>query len=679
MSRILAIDDNPDNLITVSALLKLFLPGSEILTAQSGKEGIQQATSEQPDTILLDIHMPEMDGFEVCKHLKDKTETAHIPIIILTAIRTDSKSRVKALELGADAFLTKPIDESELAAQVKAMLRIKQAEDTLRNEKNTLEELVAQRVNDLSIANKQLIMEMEEREKAQADARMKSKAIENSLNGFDIVNEKGVFIYVNKAYVDMWGYDDAEEILGTSPDSHCLDPSLPNQLIQTLKEKKECKLEFTAKRKDGSTFEVLMYARLSYDENGEEIYPTTSIDITDQKNAQKERVLLQKQLIQAQKMEAVGALAGGIAHDFNNILYPILGYAELLKEDFQAEGTQNESVHEILQAALRAKALVKQILAFSRQDDLQIRPIKIQPIVKEVLNLVHSIIPSTISIEASIDKTCRPIMADPTQIHQMIMNLVTNAYHSMQETGGMLWVNLKNIDISTAVYKDRRMMPGKYTCLKIKDTGTGIKPDIIDNIFNPYFTTKGLDKGTGLGLSVVHGIVKNSQGEIFVKSTPSKGTCFEIYLPAIKEKTHLVSKNKMNIPKGTEHILLVDDEKHVSLIEARMLERLGYQITEINDSNKALELFSKHPNRFDILITDLTMPGLTGTQLSKRILKINPEFPIIMATGFSENMNEDSAKKLGIRAFLLKPIIISDLAQTVRKILDSPLTSHKKS
>ena len=670
MNRILAIDDNPDNLITVTALLKLFIRDCEVITAFSGTEGIWKAKSEQPDIILLDIQMPGMDGFDVCKDLKENDETTHIPVIMLTAVRTDSKSRVKALEIGADAFLTKPIDESELAAQVKAMLRIKKAEDRLRNEKQDLEQIISLRVNDLSIANEQLRMEMEEREKAQAQIRLKTNALENSLNAFDIVDKDGIFIYVNKAYVDMWGYESADEIIGTSLTGHFHDPSALDRIIEVLKDQKECRLEFTARKKDGSTFEVLTYVRLTHDENGQEIYASSSIDISEQKAAEQTRKILEKQLRQAQKMEAVGALAGGIAHDFNNILSPIIGYAEILKEDINENSLQADSIQEIYSAALRAKKLVRQILTFSRTMDQEIKPVKIQHILKETLNLTQSIIPSTITIEKKIDTQCRPTSADPTQIHQMIMNLITNAYHAMQKTGGTLSIILSEITSHTELFKNKQMVPGTYLCLKVKDTGVGIEKDILHNIFDPYFTTKGVDKGTGLGLSVVQGIVKNANGEIFVESTPQKGTCFEIYLPVLKETKPEQFHTHPPLSRGREHILLVDDEDYIIRIETKMLERLGYQITSTTDSAQAFELFAARPDRFDILITDMTMPGMTGVELSKRVLEITPGFPIILCTGFSENMDESTARQIGIRALLMKPIILSDMAGAVRKVID---------
>jgi CheY-like chemotaxis protein len=304
--------------------------------------------------------------------------------------------------------------------------------------------------------------------------------------------------------------------------------------------------------------------------------------------------------------------------------------------------------------------------------DHEVKPIKIQPILKEVIQLSHSIIPSTITIKSDIDRSCSPILADPVQIHQMLMNLITNAYHAMIETGGTLSIHLTASKPGNGILKNKKIPAEEYICLKIKDTGIGIAKDILPNIFDPYFTTTGNDKGTGLGLSVVHGIVKNTRGEIFVHSVPEQGTCFEIYLPVIEDTLSEAAAAPLDIPKGSERILLVDDEFHVTKIETRMLEHLGYQVTTSNDSKEALDLFLSQPDRFDILITDLTMPGLNGAQLSKKILEDCPDFPIIMCTGFSETLDEKTAKALGIKSFLMKPVILSDLAHTIRKILDTP-------
>jgi len=670
MKRILTIDDTPDNQVTVKALLGHAIPDCEVISASSGEEGLHKAIIEKPDTILLDIHMPGMDGFETCRELKQIRETARIPVIMLTAIRTDSASRVRALDLGADAFLTKPIEESELVAQVKAMLRIKQAEDRLRHEKEDLEKLVAQRLTELRIANEQLLMEMDERQLAQSELEIKSSAIENALTGFGILNGRERFIYVNKAFIRMWGYDDGARAISAPLADYCLDPGILDQVRQALSAKGECKIEFTAKQRGGTTFEVQMYIHRSWDGEGKVIYPATCIDITDQKKTQAEKKKLEKQLIQSQKMEAVGSLAAGIAHDFNNILSPIIGFSELLKEDIPDDSPMIESAREIFNAASRARSLVKQILTFSRQMDHEVRPIKIQSILIEVINLTQSVIPSTIAIIDDIDKTCKPILADPTQLHQMIMNMITNAFHAMETAGGILRIRLGPVHITKTVHRGRPMTPGEYNCLTIADTGTGISKEILSNIFDPYFTTKPVEKGTGLGLSVAHGTVKNAHGEIFVESEEGKGTTFDIYLPVRQEKPEAFVLKPRALPGGKEHILLVDDEPLVSNVISQMLQRLGYEVTSINDPRQALETFRNTSGTFDMLISDLTMPGLTGDQLAEKILALDPDLPVLICSGYSDALSESQIEKIGIKALVMKPVVLPELSRTIREIFD---------
>lgn len=670
MSRILAIDDNLDNLITLQAMLKLLIEDCEIFTATSGRQGIEMAMEEQPDTILLDIHMPGIDGFETCRLLKQNSSTSHIPVIILTAISTDSKSRVKALELGADAFLSKPINETELAAQVKAMLRIKLAEDSLRDENQYLENLVAHRVRDLKSANMRLNEEITKRKLAQYELAMKADAIENSLNAFNIVDMTGKFMYVNKAYVQMWGYDSPEEIIGSSQRNHFVDPDVWHQITSVAKRKGKHKLECKAKKRDGAAFEILCFFHLVHDEDGEELYSATSIDITEQKKAQQEKQKLEKQLLQAQKMEAVGVLAGGIAHDFNNILSPIIGYSEMLKEDIPPANPFRDSVDAILVAAEKARDLVKQILTFSRQMDQEIGPIAVQTVLKETIKLSKSVIPKSISIKDDIDPDCGSVLADSTQVHQMIMNIITNACHSMGEQGGTLSFEYKEVEIDNPHFNNRTVMPGTYSCLKISDTGVGIAEGDLPRIFDLYFTTKDLGEGTGLGLSVVHGIVKNIKGEIFVESTRGEGTSFEIYLPVHTERHNDEALSLNDKPNGTEKILLVDDEPHVRNVETRMLEKLGYEVNSQADPLKAFELYTSQPGYFDLLITDLSMPQIGGIQLARKVLNHDPRFPVILCTGFSDRIEEELVYNIGVKAVLMKPIVLSELAQSVRRVLD---------
>lgn len=387
---------------------------------------------------------------------------------------------------------------------------------------------------------------------------------------------------------------------------------------------------------------------------------------------------LEKQLQQSQKMEAIGNLAGGIAHDFNNILFPIIGMSELMMDDLPVGSLEMEHANEINKAAHRAKELVSQILAFSRQSDQGKIQVRFQDVLKEVLKLCRSSIPANITIEQEIQQNCGPVLGNATQLHQIGMNLITNAYHAIQEKNGTIKVALEEIKIDRINFNNTTIHPGKYVLFTVSDDGIGMSEEIKNKIFDPYFTTKEQGKGTGLGLAVVYGIVKASGGEIEVKTEIGSGTTFRIYLPLINDSENKGSvKVEKKIERGHERILLVDDEAAVAGIEHRMLERLGYQVTSLTSSLDAVALFRSNPDVFDIVITDMTMPNMTGDQLSNEILSIKPNMPIIICTGFSERINKEQAESFGIKGFLMKPVLKSDLAQEVRSVLDkSKRTEH---
>lgn len=380
---------------------------------------------------------------------------------------------------------------------------------------------------------------------------------------------------------------------------------------------------------------------------------------------------IESQLLHAQKIEAIGALAGGIAHDFNNILFPVLGFAEMLKEDLPENSAFHKNVDEILAGAVRAKELVKQILTFSRQAELDIKPLKSHLIIKEVAKLIRAIIPTSIEIKKFIDAKTLPILADPTQIHQVAMNLITNAYQAMQEPGGVLTIRLQNIEDDDIPTPDLTLGSGPHVLLSIGDTGTGIDKITLERIFEPYFTTKPKGKGTGLGLSVVHGIVTGYGGEIKVTSSPEHGTRFDVYLPAIKTDMNSVQHHDIQqTPTGNERILLVDDEKSVLIVERMILERLGYTVECKDSSSDALEAIKINPGAFDLVISDMTMPDMTGDQLAQKIMEIKPMLPIIICTGFSVRISLENLRSIGVKDLLMKPIIKAKMATTVRKVLD---------
>ena len=386
-----------------------------------------------------------------------------------------------------------------------------------------------------------------------------------------------------------------------------------------------------------------------------------------------ERVHLESQLRQAQKMEAIGTLAGGIAHDFNNILASIIGYTELAMINRNKANLQGGNLEQVLRACERAKNLVNQILILSRQREQERKPVDVRGIVKEALKLMRASLPTTIKINQRIPREPLTVMADPTQIHQIILNLCTNAAHAMRDKkGGVLDVHLSSIDAPDAVtslYEGDEA--GSYAHLVVSDNGCGIEPDILDKIFNPFFTTKGQADGTGLGLSVVYGIVDSYGGAIRVKSDPGQGTAFHVYLPAMEEvKSAGERKVAQAVPGGRESILLVDDEELLVAAMEQYLRVLGYDAVSVTDSSEALDMVAKNPRRFHLLVTDMTMPQMTGLNLSREVLSINPEVPIILCTGFNESITEDEAKKSGIREFVLKPIPLQQLAHLVRRVLD---------
>ena len=402
----------------------------------------------------------------------------------------------------------------------------------------------------------------------------------------------------------------------------------------------------------------------------EQIGELYALAIQHQKSEEEKTVLFSR-LQQAQKMESIGTLAGGIAHDFNNILFPIIGYTEMAIGDAPDDGPLLRYLEETLMAANRAKELVQQILTFSRQSHQDQMPLRVQSIIKEVSKLLRSSLPATIEIQLTGDNDCGQVLADPSQIHQIIMNLATNAYHAMRENGGVLSIKLCELEIKDGDYHQfPEVNPGLFVELTVSDTGHGMDRSVIDRIYDPYFTTKKSGEGSGLGLSVVHGIVKDCNGYIAVDSEPGRGSTFRVYLPKIAADEPVERKACIkDLPMGSETVLLVDDEDQIVNLEKQILERLGYQVVACTSSLDAFAAFQKSPKAFDLVITDQTMPKLTGMELANKILKIRPDTPIILSTGFTEISTEQKAKLEGISEFVRKPVVMADLARAIRKVL----------
>ncbi|MDX2441110.1 MAG: ATP-binding protein, partial [Desulfobacterales bacterium] len=391
-------------------------------------------------------------------------------------------------------------------------------------------------------------------------------------------------------------------------------------------------------------------------------------ELKERKKVEREREEVLHQLRQSQKMEAIGTLAGGIAHDFNNILSAIMGFTELSLYEVDEGSKIKSRLEKILNASNRAKELVMQILTFSHQTEYEKRPLKLRLIVTEVLNLIRASLPASIDIKKELQSNSH-ILADHTQIHQVIMNLCTNAWHAMKENGGTLGVNLRDIDIKQEDHDaNPELSPGQYVMLTIMDTGCGIRPDLIEKIFDPYFTTKEKDKGTGLGLSVAHGIIRKFNGHIAINSRLGKGSEFTIYLPLFgAPNTSGVEKESIH-SGNNERILFVDDEFFQTELAEQLLTPLGYQVVTSNDSINAYNLFVEEHGNFDLVITDMIMPKMTGKALAEKILKIKPDIPIILCSGYSNDIDSTSLKAMGISQYLMKPIGIQDLARAIKHV-----------
>ncbi len=565
----------------------------------------------------------------------------------------------------------------DLARNMETMSNaIQESQAKIKDVNINLEKIVEKRTSELVKTNQKLNQEIEDRKQAEKKIKESEelfRAVFEQAGGYCMILESSdsgipTILDANEAACKDHGYS-RDEIIGRPVAD--LDDDEGKRLCvertQRIMTGEPFEIETDHVRKDGSSFPVAVYANMVTFENKPPLIVTTEFDISYKKEAEAEKKTLEKQLQHAQKLQSIGTLAGGIAHDFNNILYPIIGFTEISIQDLPANHPVQENLDDILQGAKRARDLVKQILAFSNQSDLEQKSLPLQPLIEETLKLLRSIIPSNIEIKKELIEEQIYIFANMTELHEVIMNLCTNAYHAMEEKGGVLQISLTKDQPGI----EHNLRLGEYCCLGVKDTGSGISADIIDDIFDPYFTTKELGKGSGLGLSVIHGIVKSYKGTITVQSEVEKGTLVNVYIPISSEKNIvddiLVKPAK---PTGNEKILFVDDEKPIVKLGVRLLQGLGYTVTGETSSKKALELFNSSPDEFDLVISDMTMPVFLGTDLAEKILNVRKDIPILLCTGFSERVDKKTAQSIGIKGYINKPILIEELAIKVRKLLD---------
>ncbi|MHB8109316.1 MAG: hybrid sensor histidine kinase/response regulator [Syntrophorhabdaceae bacterium] len=423
-----------------------------------------------------------------------------------------------------------------------------------------------------------------------------------------------------------------------------------------------CRGEYHLITHDGSEITVYVSAR-SLVLQGIQSFCMVATDLTAQHR-------LEREVRQSQKLEALGTLAGGIAHDFNNVLAAIMGFTEIVLEELGTDSPEHRRLELVLKGAERGRDLVKQILAFSRQGEQERESLVLARIVEEVLKLLKPAFPSTIEVISKNPPEDYRVFANPVQMHQVIMNLCTNAAHAMEQKGGILEISvLGSIVADGSITPVPEMMPGEYVVLKVGDTGSGMKPETLDRIFDPFFTTK--KEGTGLGLSVSHGIVKSHGGYIAVESKQGEGSTFQVYLPRVRKAAAIQDKETAPLAEGKERILIVDDEDMLVELNQQRLMKLGYDVVGTTSSTDALRIFRKDPEGFDLVITDQTMPNMTGIDLAVKLMKIRADVPIILCTGQNDIVLPETAREIGIQGFLMKPLVNRELAQIIRRVLDA--------
>lgn len=514
-----------------------------------------------------------------------------------------------------------------------------------------------------------------DRVRAAESRELLAAVVEHGTESIVVTDTKGIIRYVNPAFEKATGYC-FDEAVGANPrilKSGKHDVGFYRNMWETISAGKVWSANITNRKKDGSLLdEQVTISPIRNSDRKIVNYVGVKRDVTRE-------VALQRQLFQSQKMEAIGTLAGGIAHDFNNIIYAITGYTELAMEDLPADTESRHDLEQVLGAVYRASEMVKQILTFSRQGDTERKPVDLAPIIKEGLKFLRSSIPSIIEIRQQIDERLGKVNANLTQIHQVLMNLCPNAAYSMRDSKGIMTVRLARVTPDDDFRaKHSLKMSGDYVELSVSDSGCGIPHEIIHRIFEPYFTTKPVDEGTGMGLAVIHGIVTSYGGAITVQSEPGQGSTFRIFLPVIEMETRQMElSTRSPDPTGDERALLVEDEKILLDMEQTILEHLGYKVVPSIDPENALKIFEADPDGFDFVITDLTMPKLTGLNLASKIHNLRPDIPIILCTGYGYKLGGKSPEEMGVQAVINKPVLKKNLAASIRNVLDRKKQSPK--
>ncbi len=747
---ILIVDDNPENLKVLGDFFSD--QGFNVRIARDGRQALANASAAPPEIILLDIHMPVMDGYETCTRLKASAALRDCPVIFLSALG-ETFNKVRAFECGGADYITKPfnLDEvrvrvnnhlqsSRLLAESRAGYRASfeqaavgmahlgmdgqfqsvnqclcttfgysEADFTTRTLQDLVEPgalpvvaavLEAVRagqmvppVNDVRCyasdhtalwcrftfslvtmpsTGKQyvatIIENVSEYHESEEKRRRLAAALEQSIEAYAITDAAGITLFVNSTYESTFDIARAEAIGSPLPllDRGADGAAVAAPIWQALAEGQIWSDRITRTAGDGkSRIEEHTISPIRNPAGEVVNYVCVTRDLTRQ-------VRLEEQVRQSQKMEAIGTLAAGIAHDFNNLLAAIMGFTDLTLTELPEGHPAKSDLRQVLTAANHAAELVRHILAFGHKSTFEIRPLRLQSIAEEALKLLRRSIPPTIEIYCNADPNCRPILADSTAINQIFMNLCTNAYHAMEQSGGTLSIRISEVTLGDEPKQiGIDLSPGTYARLDVSDTGHGMETDVAQRIFEPYFTTKERGHGTGLGLATVHGIVIDLKGAIHVYSEPGNGSTFSVFLPIALEDSESAdptSADPLGEP-GTECILFIDDEPSICLLAERSLTRLGYKPVTFTNPIVALARFREQPKAFDVVVTDEMMPGLRGTQLLEELRAIRADIPVILYSGFAETLRNKASDPASFNAYAMKPMVIPELTHAIRKVL----------
>lgn len=663
--KILIVDDNTH--LTSFLEKRLSDAGYEVITATSGLAAVKALADFSPEIIFSDYYMPNITGDQLCRIIRRMDDLSNVHIIIMSAAA--SELNLNAADIGADAIIAKG-SFKEMEENLLSIIEDMNA-GRLSERKNTIGRNYA--------TSRQLTKEL-------IAKHVHLQALLDSISVAVVEVCENSVVYANAATLRIFAKTMEQTLAFPLPD--LFHDAVRSEITSLMTSAAEDSFLIRQPGAEGYP-ELTLTIRKLPQQSGPGCGIFLIDDVTERMRNEKslrdsqkhlEKLVQERtsdlrqtyeMLQQSQKLEAVGTMAGGIAHDFNNILGGMIGYMELARLE-AAPDRRKHYIDEALNISNRAKNLINQLLIFSRPQEHQPKPIPLRQIIKDSIKLLRPIIPSTISITQTITDKDALILGDAVKIQQILINLCSNAHHAMREKGGVLDIRLEREFVAPDDKPSTLgLAPGKYAKLTVSDTGNGIDPAIIDRVFDPFFTTKNPGEGTGLGLSVVYGIVRDHGGKIDIASEKGKGARLSVFLPLVEASASAAESIQAAepTPKGNERILFIDDESTIVEVVGEMLTSLGYRVTPKNSSMEALDLFRSKPDAFDLVITDMTMPGLRGDELTKELLKIRQDMPIIMCTGFNEMISERRAKEIGIRQFLMKPLRLKDLGNAVRQAL----------